>query len=114
MQVRKLDPPLATVEISGVSREVNIELLEDVKEDDYVIVHAGYAIEKLQPEEAMETLELIKQVAAAGQEELEELKQAEAEAETNAKAQADAEAEAGETRDGAPPPAEGGGAGGKP
>ena len=68
MQIKKIASPLATVEVAGVSREVNIELLEDVKEDDYVIIHAGYAIEKLQPEEALETLDLLRQVAAAEQE----------------------------------------------
>jgi hydrogenase expression/formation protein HypC len=65
MQIKNVDPPLATVEVAGVRREVNIELLDDVKEQDYVIIHAGYAIEKLHPEEALETLDLLRQVAAA-------------------------------------------------
>ena len=62
MKVTKLDPPMATVEVSGVSREVNVDLVEGVEVDDYVIIHAGYAIEKMAPEEALETIDLLRQV----------------------------------------------------
>ncbi len=65
MKVVKLDPPMATVQIAGVSREVNVDLVQDLQIDDYVIIHAGYAIEKLAHDEAMETLDLIRRVAAA-------------------------------------------------
>lgn len=65
MKVVKLNPPMAKVEVAGVSREVNVDLIADVKIDDYVIIHAGYAIEKMQHDEAMETLDLIRQVDAA-------------------------------------------------
>ncbi|MHC1586378.1 MAG: HypC/HybG/HupF family hydrogenase formation chaperone [Candidatus Hecatellaceae archaeon] len=49
----------------GVTRDVNISLLEQVKEGDYVIVHAGFAIQVLDREEAEKTLELWEQILSA-------------------------------------------------
>jgi len=43
---------------SGVLREVNITLVEEAKKGDYILVHAGYAIQLLDEEEAEETLRL--------------------------------------------------------
>jgi len=51
------DDRMATVEVDGVQQEVSIELLEDVTVGDYVIMHVGYALNKLDPEEAARTLE---------------------------------------------------------
>ncbi|MCD6496750.1 MAG: HypC/HybG/HupF family hydrogenase formation chaperone [Deltaproteobacteria bacterium] len=69
MQIRDLEMPLATVEVAGVSRQVNVELVDQPKIGDYVVVHAGYAIEKLTEEEALETLDLLRQVAELGDDE---------------------------------------------
>jgi hydrogenase expression/formation protein HypC len=51
----------------GVSREVNVSLVE-TKVGEYVLVHAGYAIQVLEEKEALETLSLWNDVLAAGQE----------------------------------------------
>jgi hydrogenase expression/formation protein HypC len=51
----------------GVSREVNVSLVE-AKVGEYVLVHAGYAIQVLAEKEALETLSLWNDVLAAGQE----------------------------------------------
>ncbi|MGQ4834013.1 MAG: HypC/HybG/HupF family hydrogenase formation chaperone [Candidatus Asgardarchaeia archaeon] len=53
---------IAVVDFGGVKKEAIISLLEDVKVGEYVIVHAGYAIEKLRPEEAEETLKLFREI----------------------------------------------------
>ncbi len=53
----------ATVETAGVSREINLRLLEDAQIGDYVLVHAGFAIEKIDEHEAQETLKLMEQMA---------------------------------------------------
>ena len=45
----------ATVDFDGISKEINVSLVE-VEEGDYVIVHAGFAIEKMGEEEATLTL----------------------------------------------------------
>ncbi|MCK4249168.1 MAG: HypC/HybG/HupF family hydrogenase formation chaperone [Candidatus Omnitrophica bacterium] len=52
----------AVVEIGGVKRKASLMLLPDVQTGDYVILHAGFAISKLDENEAKETLDLIKQL----------------------------------------------------
>ena len=57
-KVIKVNGSLAKVDFGeGVLREVNVSLV-DVKAGDYVLVHAGYAIQVLSEEEAVETLKL--------------------------------------------------------
>ena len=56
-------PESARIELSGVRKEISIALVDDVAVGDYVIVHVGYALTKLDPDEAQRTLELF---AAAG------------------------------------------------
>jgi len=51
----------AKVDYLGTRVKTNFALLEDVKPEDWVIVHAGFAISKLNEQEAKETLELIKE-----------------------------------------------------
>lgn len=46
----------ARIEISGVRKEISVALLDNVNAGDYVIVHVGYAIGKLDQQEAEETL----------------------------------------------------------
>lgn len=49
----------AVVELSGVRKTVSIALVEDVQVDDFVILHVGHALTKLDAEEARKTLELM-------------------------------------------------------
>ena len=49
-------------EVGGVKREINLMLLDDVKIGDYVIVHAGSAIQKLDEAEAEKTLSLLREM----------------------------------------------------
>ena len=62
-----LDGNKANVDFGGVLREVNVSLVE-AKVGEYVLVHAGYAIQVLEEKEALETLSLWNDVLAAGQE----------------------------------------------
>jgi len=55
----------AVVELGGVRREISVMLLDDVSVGEWVIVHAGFAIEKLSEEEAEQTLSLFREIAAA-------------------------------------------------
>jgi len=48
----------ATIDLAGVRKEISLALVEGVVPGDYVIVHVGYALHKLDPEEAQRTLEL--------------------------------------------------------
>ena len=55
------DDRMATVDVNGVQQVVSVELLEDVVVGDYVIMHVGYALNKLDPEEAARTLEVFEE-----------------------------------------------------
>ena len=65
-RVTSIDGEMATVEIGGVSRAASLMLVSDVVVGDYVIVHAGFAIHKVDPEEAQESLRLLKVLLAEG------------------------------------------------
>lgn len=63
MQVISIDGDLAMTEVDGVKREANLMMLDqEVKIGDFVIVHAGFAISKLDEEDARETLALMREV----------------------------------------------------
>jgi len=47
-KILKINDQLATVDFSGIQKEVNISLLSDAKKGEFVIVHAGFAIEKIE------------------------------------------------------------------
>lgn len=51
-------PGNAIVNLGGVRKEISLVLVDDVEVGDYVIVHVGYALQKLDQEEALRTLEL--------------------------------------------------------
>jgi hydrogenase expression/formation protein HypC len=53
------------VELGGVRREISVMLIDDVSVGEWVIVHAGFAIEKLSEEEAEHTLALFREIADA-------------------------------------------------
>lgn len=59
MRIRKIKGDFAEVEAGQLIRTVNIQMLSHIREGDYVIVHAGFAIEKVDPEKAKATLGLI-------------------------------------------------------
>ncbi len=61
--VQMLDGDRAVVDLGGVQKEVSLALLDDVNEGDYVIVHVGFALNKLDPEEAERTLALFAEIA---------------------------------------------------
>ena len=60
-EIKAIEGHSATVDYGGVSRTANISLV-DAKVGDYVIVHAGYAIEVLDKDEAEKTLEIFRQM----------------------------------------------------
>jgi hydrogenase expression/formation protein HypC len=58
---------MAQVDFSGVKREACIEHVPEAEIGDYAIIHVGFAISLLSEEEAQETLDLLRQVIAAGE-----------------------------------------------
>jgi hydrogenase expression/formation protein HypC len=60
------DGETAIVDLGGVRKEISLALVDDVNVGDYVILHVGYALSKLDPEEAEKTLALFAEMEAAG------------------------------------------------
>jgi hydrogenase expression/formation protein HypC len=56
---------MATIDVEGVQREASLLLLEDARVGDYIIVHAGFAIQKLDEAAAQETLDLLREAITA-------------------------------------------------
>ncbi|NPV60447.1 MAG: HypC/HybG/HupF family hydrogenase formation chaperone [Actinobacteria bacterium] len=61
--VELMDDDLAVIEIGGVRKEISLMLVDGAEVGDFVLVHAGFAIEKVDPEEARKTLELLEEYA---------------------------------------------------
>ena len=66
MQITKIDGFNAHCVAKGVEREVSLFLLQDetIKEGDYLLIHVGYAIQKISEAEALSTWELLDQMLA--------------------------------------------------
>ena len=65
-EILELDPAAdsAVVSLDGVRRPVSLALIDDAAVGDYVLVHVGYALNKISPEEAAETLSLMREAGA--------------------------------------------------
>lgn len=54
--------PIGRVEFGGITREVRLDFVPDVQLGEYVIVHVGFALSKLDAEEAEKTLEMLREI----------------------------------------------------
>lgn len=63
-KITQIENNMAVIDVDGVRRECSLLLVEDAQVGDYVIVHAGFAISKLDEAAALETLALLKEAAA--------------------------------------------------
>ena len=66
MMVLSIEGETAICAIDGVRREASLMMVDDVAVGDFVLIHAGFAIEKLDQEDAEQTLALFREVLAAG------------------------------------------------
>jgi hydrogenase expression/formation protein HypC len=57
---------MARVTLGGVSKIVSIALVEDVHLGDYLLIHVGYALAKLDPDEAERTIAMMREAAVPG------------------------------------------------
>ncbi|RLD52321.1 MAG: hypothetical protein DRJ05_17525 [Bacteroidetes bacterium] len=55
-KVEKIENETATVSVGGTQYEASLQMLDDVHVGDYILMHTGFAIQKLDPEEAEESL----------------------------------------------------------
>lgn len=61
-RIISIDGEMGQVSVGGVVFRAGLQMVEGVKAGDYVLLHAGFAIEKLKEEEALETLRLLKEM----------------------------------------------------
>ena len=60
-KITSIENQIATIDVDGVQRKASLLLLDDAQVGDYVIVHAGFAIHKIDEAEALESLKLLKE-----------------------------------------------------
>lgn len=68
-RIVSIDGDTAIIDVDGVQRQASVMLLNDIKTGDYVIVHAGFAIHKLDEASALESLQLMREIFAPNTEE---------------------------------------------
>ncbi len=65
-QVIKIEGESAEVQVGGIKRQVRLDLIEDVQVGDYLLVHSGFALHKLEEEEAQASLEAWRELLDEG------------------------------------------------
>ncbi len=76
-QIIALEDPvnhLAMVEVAGVRRRINVGLIDDIAPGDWVLIHVGFAMSRIDESEALATHQLLVDMGAEYEQELEELK----------------------------------------
>ncbi len=71
--VEKLENNMARADIMGVQRTVSLDMVPDAQIGDFVLVHAGFALQVVSEEDAQETLELLMQIPMFQEQELAQL-----------------------------------------
>lgn len=62
IEIVNVENQLAKVDVGGVRRNVNIGMLDDVVVGDYVLIHVGFAMTKIDEKEAAETLRILEEI----------------------------------------------------
>ena len=65
MKIISVEGDTARVTLEGLEKEIDVRFLQNPRPGDYVIVHAGFAIDKLDEEEAQKTLDLFQEIEAS-------------------------------------------------
>ena len=64
-RIKSIEKDTAVVDFGGVTRKISLGILSGVKKGDYVLIHAGFAIGKVSPEEAEDTSRAIQELKDA-------------------------------------------------
>jgi hydrogenase expression/formation protein HypC len=62
-KIVKIKQNMASVDVGGMLRDISLDLCPEASMGEYVLIHAGFAIQKVDEEEAMETLAFLKKMA---------------------------------------------------
>ncbi len=65
-EIIAIEGDMGKVNLGGVHKEISLALVEDVKVGDFVLVHVGYALNRVSPEEAERTLALFAEAGLGG------------------------------------------------
>lgn len=60
-KVEKIDGDMAVVSVGGTEYNASLQMVEDIKLGDYILLHTGFAIQKISEEEALETLKVFEE-----------------------------------------------------
>jgi hydrogenase expression/formation protein HypC len=63
-KITEINGDMAKVSVGGGIIDIGLQLVEDVSVGDYVLVHTGFALEKIDEDEALKTLEMLKELGA--------------------------------------------------
>lgn len=66
-KILSIDGDKAKVSVGGTEYEASLQLVEDVKIGDYVLLHTGFAIQKISEEDAQETMKLLRELGEIDQ-----------------------------------------------
>ena len=69
------DAAIAKAEISGVRRNVSVALCPEARVDDWVLVHVGFALSRIDEEQARETIAILEQMGEAYEQEIREIRE---------------------------------------
>jgi len=62
-KIIKINADISEVSVGGTTVKVGMQMVDNVKEGDYVLVHAGFALQKIDEKEALETLQLFREMS---------------------------------------------------
>lgn len=65
MKITRIEGKTADCEAGGLVQTIRIDFIQDARPGDYVMVHAGFAIQKMSEKEALENLELLEEIRNA-------------------------------------------------
>ena len=64
-RIKEIEKNTALADFGGVARKISLGIIKDIKQGDYVLVHAGFAIGKVDAKEAADTLKAIRELKDA-------------------------------------------------
>lgn len=67
-QLKEIKENIAVADFGGLTQEIRLDLLEEPKIDDWVLVHTGFAIQRVDEKEAMEMKKVLDEIAAINEE----------------------------------------------
>ena len=69
------DNNIAVADFGGLTQDIRLDLIEEPKVDDWVLVHTGFAIQRIDEQEAREMLKIMDEIAEINEAELQEVRQ---------------------------------------